>query len=74
MEMVNTINNEKDFELVNDFYNYILTKMGFELENLPNASEVNTVNLGDVEYKSLIRYMTFEEIANYMEKRCHVLE
>lgn len=75
MEMINTIiNNEKEFELVNDFYNYVLTKMDFELGNLPNASETDMVNLGDAEYKSLIRYMAFEEIANYMEKRCHVLE
>lgn len=76
MEM-NTLNNEKEFELVNDFYNYVLTKMDFELGVLPNANEVdmiNTVNLGDAEYKSLIRYMAFEEIANYMEKRCHALE
>lgn len=72
--MENTINNEKEFELVNDFYNYVLTKMDFEWENLPNADKADKVKLGDVEYKALIRYTAFEEIANYMEKRCHGLE
>ncbi len=72
--MENTINKEKEFELVSDFYHYILSKMDFEWENLPNADEADKVKLGDIEYKSLIRYMAFEEIANYMEKRCPGLE
>lgn len=72
--MENTINKEKEFELVNEFYNYVLTKMDYEWKNLPNADEADKVKLGDVEYKALIRYMAFEEIANYMEKRRPVLE
>lgn len=72
--MENTINKEKEFELVSDFYHYILSKMDFEWENLPDGYEADNVKLGDVEYKALIRYMAFEEIANYMEKRCPGLE
>lgn len=74
MEMTNTIQMEKEFELVNEFYHYILSKMDVEWENLPNASEADMVKLGDVEYKALVRYMAFEEIVNYMEKRCPGLE
>lgn len=72
--MKNTINKEKEFELVSDFYHYILSKMDFEWENLPDGYGADNVKLGDVEYKSLIRYMAFEEIVNYMEKRCPGLE
>lgn len=72
--MENTINKEKEFELVSDFYHYILSKMDFEWGNLLDGYEADNVKLGDVEYKSLIRYMAFKEIANYMEKRCHGLE
>lgn len=72
--MENTINKEKEFELVSDFYHYILSKMDFEWENLPDGYEADNVKLGDVEYKALIRYTAFEEIANYMEKRCPGLE
>lgn len=74
METINTINNEKEFELVSDFYHYILSKMDFEWENLPDGYEADNVKLGDVEYKALIRYTAFEEIVNYMEKRCPGLE
>ena len=72
--MENTINKEKEFELVSDFYHYILSKMDFEWENLPDGYEADNVKLGDVEYKALIRYTAFEEIANYMEKRCPGIE
>lgn len=54
-----------------DVKNFLEMRMADEWDNLPDGDadyESGKVVLGGLEYKSLIKYMAYEEILRYIEK------